>query len=234
MRAYTDSFNISLGISSYLLCLPEKKWEQGDLSFGLSQLWGGAKLHCEEYFCTRNVSMNPSCLWSGTFLQYNQLLSYFTNIWDSLPRQLFFEVENRHRHNVLFLLVSPFPHCHKSIVIRLSLQLWLWPLSFLDSKNISQYLRLLQTTGFDKSTLKPLMLQNSDHWKIKRHPWMNPWTIWHWKRTTQSISFVNKVTKRLVKFCPSHFTFSLDPSLACDLHMAQTAILLGKFWLCKN
>lgn len=84
-----------------------------------------------------------------------------------------------------FLWVSPFPHHHKSIVIRLSLQLWLWPLSFLDSKNISQYLRPLQTAAFDENTLKPLMLQNSDHWKEKKkHCWMNPWTIWVSKRMT--------------------------------------------------
>ena len=39
MRAYTESFNISLGASSSLLCLSEERWQQGDISFGLSQLW---------------------------------------------------------------------------------------------------------------------------------------------------------------------------------------------------
>jgi len=38
MRAYTESFNISLGASSSLLCLSEERWQQGDISFGLSQL----------------------------------------------------------------------------------------------------------------------------------------------------------------------------------------------------
>lgn len=60
MRAYIESFSISLGMSSNLLCLSEERWEQGDLSFGLPWLWGGAKLHCGEYFCTRRVSMNSS------------------------------------------------------------------------------------------------------------------------------------------------------------------------------
>lgn len=62
---------------------------------------------------------------------------------------------------------------------------------------------------------------------------MNPWTIWVSEKPTQSISFVNKVTKRLVKRCFSPFTFSLDLSPASDLCMAQTTILFVKFWLSK-
>lgn len=98
-------------------------------------------------------------------LQYNHLMSCFTNSWNSLRRQLLSWEQTQTKCPLFASQAVPTlsqKHCH-----RLNLQLWFWPLSFPDSKIISKYFRPLQTMGFGESILKPLPVQKCGHWEKK-------------------------------------------------------------------